>query len=179
MLIVDFSKKNWIYFARLLYLCVEPRRDTALAEKNIKASFMFSLVCCIFVLKLINISIMSLIGNIIWVVFGGLVMAAAYFILAIAYCVTIIGIPVGVQLFKMAGLSLFPFGRVVRDRNGEMGCWSMFLNILWIVFGGIQMALTHAVMGLIFCVTIVGIPFGKQHFKLALLALMPFGKEIR
>ncbi len=179
MLIVDFSKKNWIYFARLLYLCVETRRDTALAEKNIKASFMFSLVCCIFVLKLINISIMSLIGNIIWVVFGGLVMAAAYFILAIAYCVTIIGIPVGVQLFKMAGLSLFPFGRVVRDRNGEMGCWSMFLNILWIVFGGIQMALTHAVMGLIFCVTIVGIPFGKQHFKLALLALMPFGKEIR
>ena len=179
MLIVDFSKKNWIYFARLLYLCVETRRDTALAEKNIKASFMFSLVCCIFVLKLINISIMSLIGNIIWVVFGGLVMAAAYFILAIAYCVTIIGIPVGVQLFKMAGLSLFPFGRVVRDRNGEMGCWSMFLNILWIVFGGIEMALTHAVMGLIFCVTIVGIPFGKQHFKLALLALMPFGKEIQ
>ncbi len=179
MLIVDFSKKNWIYFARLLYLCVETRRDTALAEKNIKASFMFSLVCCIFVLNLINISIMSLIGNIIWVVFGGLVMAAAYFILAIAYCVTIIGIPVGVQLFKMAGLSLFPFGRVVRDRNGEMGCWSMFLNILWIVFGGIEMALTHAVMGLIFCVTIVGIPFGKQHFKLALLALMPFGKEIQ
>lgn len=140
---------------------------------------MFSLVCCIFVLKLINISIMSLIGNIIWVVFGGLVMAAAYFILAIAYCITIIGIPVGVQLFKMAGLSLFPFGRVVRDKNGEMGCWSMFLNILWIVFGGIEMALTHAVIGLIFCVTIVGIPFGKQHFKLAVLALMPFGKEIQ
>ena len=66
---------------------------------------------------------MSFIGNIIWVVFGGFVMAAAYFVLGIAYCITIIGIPVGLQLFKMAGLSLFPFGREVRDKNGEMGCF--------------------------------------------------------
>ena len=106
-------------------------------------------------------------------------MSLAYLFQGIAYCITIIGIPVGVQLFKMAGLSLFPFGREVRDRNGEMGCWSMFLNILWIVCGGIEMAMTHAVVGLLFCITIVGIPFGKQHFKLAVLALMPFGKEIR
>ena len=122
---------------------------------------------------------MSLLGNIIWIVFGGLLMSAAYFFLGIVYCISIVGISVGLQLFKMAGLSLYPFGREVRDRNGEMGCWSMFLNILWIVFGGVEMALGHAVIGLLFCITMVGIPFGLQHFKLAVLALMPFGKEIR
>lgn len=122
---------------------------------------------------------MSLLGNIIWIVFGGLLMSAAYFFLGIVYCISIVGIPVGLQLFKMAGLSLYPFGREVRDRNGEMGCWSMFLNILWIVFGGVEMALGHAVIGLFFCITVVGIPFGLQHFKLAVLALMPFGKEVR
>lgn len=106
-------------------------------------------------------------------------MSVGYLILGVLYSVSIIGIPVGLQLFKMAGLALWPFGSTVADRNGEMGCWSMFLNILWIVFGGIEMALSHAVIGLLFCITIVGLPFGKQHFKLAVLALMPFGKEIR
>ncbi len=122
---------------------------------------------------------MSLLGNVIWVVFGGFLMAVAYFLLGIIYCATIVGIPIGLQLFKMANLSLWPFGHDVTDRNGQMGCWSMFLNILWIVFGGIEMAMSHAVLGLFFCITIVGVPFGLQHFKLAVLALMPFGKEIR
>lgn len=122
---------------------------------------------------------MSFLGNLIWVVFGGLFMSVGYLVLAIIYCITIIGIPVGLQLFKMASLSLFPFGREVSDKNGQMRVFSLFLNILWIVFGGIEMALSHALLGLIFCVTIVGIPFGLQHFKLALLALLPFGKEIK
>lgn len=122
---------------------------------------------------------MSFLGNIVWVVFGGLLMSLAYLFFGVLYCVTIIGIPVGLQLFKMASLSLFPFGRDVRDKNGQMGVWSLFLNILWIVFGGIEMALGHAVLGLLFCITVVGIPFGMQHFKLAVLALMPFGKEIK
>ena len=122
---------------------------------------------------------MSFLGNLIWVVFGGLFMSIGYLVLAIIYCITIIGIPVGLQLFKMASLSLFPFGREVSDKNGQMGAFSLILNILWIVFGGIEMALSHALLGLIFCVTIVGIPFGLQHFKLALLALLPFGKEIK
>ena len=121
---------------------------------------------------------MSLLGNLVWLIFGGLLMAVSYFILGLAYCITIIGIPVGVQLFKLGLLSLSPFGHDVVERDGVMGCWSMFLNVLWIVFGGLEMALTHAVIGLLFCITIVGIPFGMQHFKLAILALMPFGKEI-
>ena len=121
---------------------------------------------------------MSFFGNLVWIIFGGLILSAVYLLLGIIYCITIVGIPVGVQLFKMASLALWPFGREVRDREGSMGCWSLGLNILWIVFGGIEMALSHAVIGLMFCITIVGIPFGLQHFKLALLALTPFGKVI-
>ena len=122
---------------------------------------------------------MSTLGNLVWLIFGGLLVSACYFIMGLLYCITIIGIPVGVQLFKMASLSLCPFGREVADKNGQMDFLSILLNIFWIVFGGIEMALSHLVLGLIFCVTIVGIPFGLQHFKLALLALLPFGKEIR
>ena len=121
---------------------------------------------------------MSLLGNLVWLIFGGLLVSACYFIMGLLYCITIIGIPVGVQLFKLGMLSLSPFGHDVVDRDGVMGCWSLGLNILWVVFGGLEMALTHAVIGLLFCITIVGIPFGMQHFKLALLALTPFGKEI-
>lgn len=121
---------------------------------------------------------MSLLGNLVWLVFGGLLMSACYFVMGLLYCITIIGIPVGVQLFKLGLLSFSPFGHDVVDRGGAMGCWSIFLNVLWIVFGGLEMALTHAVIGLLFCITIVGIPFGMQHFKLAVLALTPFGKEI-
>ena len=121
---------------------------------------------------------MTLLGNLVWIVFGGLFLSIAYLLLGVVYCVTIVGIPIGLQLFKMAGLSLSPFGRTIRDKEGGMGCLSMFLNVLWIVFGGIEMAMSHAVVGLLFCITIVGIPFGVQHFKLALLALLPFGKEI-
>ena len=105
-------------------------------------------------------------------------MSLSYLLLGILYCLTIIGLPIGLQLFKLASLSLAPFGREAIDRNGTMGCWPLCLNLLWIVFGGIEMALTHALIGLLFCITIVGIPFGMQHFKLGLLALMPFGKEI-
>ena len=121
---------------------------------------------------------MTLLGNLVWIVFGGLFLSIAYLLLGVVYCVTIVGIPIGLQLFKMASLSLSPFGRTIRDKEDGMGCLSMFLNVLWIVFGGIEMAMSHAVVGLLFCITIVGIPFGVQHFKLALLALLPFGKEI-
>jgi uncharacterized membrane protein YccF (DUF307 family) len=99
-------------------------------------------------------------------------------VLGVLYCLTIIGIPVGLQLFKLASLSLCPFGRDVRDTPTATGCWSLSLNVLWVLFGGLEMALAHASIGLLFCVTIIGIPFGLQHFKLSLLALVPFGKEI-
>lgn len=122
---------------------------------------------------------MTFLGNLIWIVFGGLILSICYLVMGVLFCVTIIGIPVGLQLFKLANLSLFPFGRDVVEQNEPMGCWTLFLNILWIVCGGLEMAMAHVSLGLIFCITIVGIPFGLQHFKLALLALLPFGKEIR
>ena len=122
---------------------------------------------------------MSFLGNLLWIVFGGLIMSLSYFLAGIIYCITIVGIPVGVQLMKLASLTLCPFGRNVTDRNGQLSAWSICLNILWILFGGLEIALLHVVLGLLLCITLVGIPFGLQHFKLALLALMPFGKEIQ
>lgn len=121
---------------------------------------------------------MKFIGNLLWLILGGLLMAVVYFLLGVLYCITILGIPVGLQAFKMAKLSLWPFGAKVTDNPDPMSLWHLFLNILWIVFGGVETAATHAIIGVILCITIIGIPFGKQHFKLAVLALMPFGKKV-
>lgn len=121
---------------------------------------------------------MSCLGNFIWIIFGGLFMSLGYLLLGLIYCVTIIGIPVGMQLFKLAGLALSPFGSNIEPRNGNLGIGSIILNIIWIFFGGLEMALAHLGLGLVFCITIVGIPFGLQHFKLAVLALLPFGNIV-
>ena len=149
---------------------------------------------------------MSIIGNIIWFLFGGIL--AGYLIIynifqisvtgdirfygllktigttprqlrriitqeALFLC--IIGIPVGLQCFKLGRLSFFPFGKDV-VLSGETT--SLLLNIFWLIFGGIELAITHAVFAVILCCTIIGIPFGMQHFKLAKLALLPFGAQI-
>lgn len=106
-------------------------------------------------------------------------MSLGYFLLGLIYCVTIVGIPLGLQLFKLAGLSLSPFGSNVEPKNGNLGIGSVILNIIWIFLGGLEMALAHLMLGIVFCVTIVGIPFGMQHFKLAMLALLPFGNIVR
>ena len=121
---------------------------------------------------------MRFIGNLFWLILGGLVISLYYAIVAIFYCITIIGIPFGIQLFKMAGLALWPFGRNVGSGSNDGGCLSLLMNIIWIVCGGIEIAILHLIFGLICCVTLVGIPFGMQHFKMSLLALVPFGKVI-
>ena len=121
---------------------------------------------------------MKIIGNIIWVIFGGLILALEYAICGLIWCITIIGIPFGIQLFKCASLALWPFGRAVRNKQNSTGCLSTGMNVLWFLLGGIWLALEHVIAGLIFCITIIGIPFGKQHFKLAAIALTPFGREI-
>ena len=91
------------------------------------------------------------------------------------WCITVLGIPVGLQCFKFAGLCLWPMGHDVSMGGGVM---SILVNILWLIFGGLELALGHAILGLLLCITIVGIPFGRQHFKIAKLALMPFGASI-
>lgn len=121
---------------------------------------------------------MKLLGNIIWILFGGLFIALYYFLFGLLLCLTVVGIPFGLQLMKMAGFALWPFGHEVQAGPQDSGCLSVCMNIIWIIFGGIEIALTHLGLGVVFCVTIIGIPFGLQHFKMALLALVPFGKTI-
>lgn len=121
---------------------------------------------------------MNFLGNIIWLIFGGLIAALGYVIGGIILCITIIGLPFGLQCFKIAGMVLFPFGKKVVTTESASGCFSLFANIIWILFGGLWTALNHLFWGILLTLTIIGIPFAKQHFKLIELSLMPFGKRI-
>jgi uncharacterized membrane protein YccF (DUF307 family) len=122
---------------------------------------------------------MSLLGNILWILLGGIVIFFEYLITGVALCLTIIGIPFGVQAIKLAVLALMPFGREIVSRPVTSGFLSTVFNIIWIFIGGIWICLTHLLLAVLLALTIIGIPFAKQHAKLATLALAPFGKEIR
>lgn len=116
--------------------------------------------------------------NLLWAIFGGgLITAVEYLLIGLVCCVTIVGIPFGLQCFKLAGLALFPFGK---DFTSEgKGAVSFGLNIIWLVFAGIWIFLTHLVLAVPLACTIIGIPFAYQHVKLGMLALAPFGTRIR
>lgn len=119
---------------------------------------------------------MTTLGNLIWIICGGIIGALLWSIAGILCIITVIGIPLGLQCFKIAGLSLAPFGKQVE--NGQLGAVNILANILWIVLLGWELCLFHLGVGILMCITIIGIPFGKQHFKLAALALLPFGARI-
>ena len=116
----------------------------------------------------------KIIGNILWFLFTGFVSAVGYFSLGLLWCITIVGIPFGLQAFKFAKLVLFPFGKEVKPNFAK----HPIANILWILLGGFTETLGFLCAGVLWCVTIVGIPFGLQCFKLAKLSLMPFGARI-
>ena len=118
---------------------------------------------------------MKTLGNLLWFLFGGIIMGVSWFLVGCFWCITIIGIPWGVQCFKFAKLSLAPFGKEVRFGGGA---GKLLLTILWLMFGGLEMAAATAAFGLIMCISIVGIPFGLQFFKLAKLSLMPLGAKV-
>ena len=118
---------------------------------------------------------MGCLGNVLWFVFGGAISGLSWCLAGCLWCITIVGIPVGMQCFKIASLSFFPFGKEV-VYGGGVG--SLLLNIIWLLVSGLLLAAEHAIFGVVLCITIVGIPFGLQQFKLAKLALMPFGAEI-
>ena len=121
---------------------------------------------------------MKLLGNIIWLIFGGINIALEYFVAGLILMLTIVGIPFGLQSFKLGILALWPFGTKVEWMQSQPGCLSTFMNVLWFFVGGIWIFLTHIFYGFILCITIIGIPFGKMHFRLAKLALSPFGRVV-
>ncbi len=118
---------------------------------------------------------MGCLGNLLWFIFGGCISGLCWCLAGCIWCVTVVGIPIGMQCFKFASLSFFPFGKEIRYGGGA---GSFLLNLVWMLVTGIPMALEHTALGILLCITIVGIPFGMQQFKLAKLALMPFGAEI-
>jgi uncharacterized membrane protein YccF (DUF307 family) len=119
---------------------------------------------------------MKILLNILWFIFGGAIAAILWALAGLVLCITIIGIPFGMQCFKIAGFVLFPFGKDIKI--GEFGAYSLIGNILWAIFLGWELFLSHITSGLVLCLTIIGIPFGIQHFKFALLSFIPFGAEI-
>jgi uncharacterized membrane protein YccF (DUF307 family) len=121
---------------------------------------------------------MNAIGNLIWLIFGGFFAALGYFVMGFLFCITIIGIPFGIQCFKIGFFTLLPFGKKVVTTASSGGCLSLLFNIIWIVTGGLYTAITHLVFAAILFITIIGIPFAKQHLKLVELTLAPFGKTI-
>ena len=121
---------------------------------------------------------MSTIGNFIWLLFGGIFIALEYFVASLVLMITIIGIPFGLQTLKLGMLALWPFGYTTKQTGSDSGCLTVFMNVLWLLFGGIPICLTHLALGILLTITLVGIPFARQHFKLVALALSPFGREV-
>ena len=118
---------------------------------------------------------MRFLGNLIWFLLGGFLSALGWWAAGILWCITIVGIPVGVQCFKLSALSLCPFGKEVVYEGGAV---SFLLNVVWFLVSGLELALGNFILGCLFCITIVGIPFGKQFFKIAKLSLAPFGARV-
>jgi uncharacterized membrane protein YccF (DUF307 family) len=122
---------------------------------------------------------MSLLGNILWIILGGgIFICLEYMIGGLLLCLTVIGIPFGVQCFKLAILGLLPFGREIGYTKNATGCLATLMNVLWIVLGGIWITVTHLIFAVLCAITIIGIPFARQHLKLANVALTPFGKVL-
>lgn len=118
---------------------------------------------------------LSLAGNLVWLLCGGLISCLSWAIAGLLWCATIVGIPIGVQCFKFAQLSLSPFGKDVAYEGGAV---SFLVNVIWFFVSGIELALIHFILGIVLCVTVVGIPFGMQFFKFARLSLASFGAHV-
>lgn len=121
---------------------------------------------------------MKLIGNIIWLIFGGFFTALQYFTAGIALAVTIIGIPFAFQSFKLGLMMLAPFSQIAIKREDDHGFIWTLMNIIWFFVGGFWISIAHFTFGILFYITIIGIPFGNQHFKLMKVSLAPFGRDI-
>lgn len=119
---------------------------------------------------------MNVLLNLLWFLLGGWLIAAEYLFASLLLMLTIIGIPFGIQTLKLGMVALWPFGQEIKTTASDGGCLSILMNVIWILCGGIWIAATHLLTGASLCITVIGIPFGLQHFKMAGLALTPFGK---
>ncbi len=122
-------------------------------------------------------TLLRVLGNIVWLVFGGLIMALGYLVAALVMFILIITIPFGLQALKMAAFCVWPFGRTVVKRDSA-GAPSVVGNVIWLILAGWWLALGHLITGIAQCVTIIGIPLGLASFKLIPVSLWPFGREI-
>jgi len=121
---------------------------------------------------------MSLLLNILWFIFGGFLISLAYILGGILLCITIIGIPFGIQCFKLSILGMAPFGHEIRETEPPGGALSVIMNIIWIILPGLELALMHLILAAIFAITIIGLPFAAQHLKMTRLAILPFGFRV-
>ena len=121
---------------------------------------------------------MKIILNILWVIFGGLEAAIGYLVSSLVLMATIVGIPFGLQTLKLAWVALWPFGKDIHNDGWPSGCLAGIMNVIWWFVGGIAIAVNHLIWGIVYSITIIGLPFGLMNFKLMLLALFPFGKTV-
>ncbi|ERJ13255.1 YccF domain-containing protein [Haloplasma contractile] len=119
---------------------------------------------------------MKFLGNLLWFLFGGAVYSIIWYLIGILYCITIIGIPFGKQAFKLGKLTFTPFGKKLEKTSSGAG--STIANIIWFIFGGIELAIFYFITAILSYITIIGIPFGKQYMKLAKLSIAPFGVKV-
>jgi uncharacterized membrane protein YccF (DUF307 family) len=122
---------------------------------------------------------MSLLGNILWLIFGGLIAGLGYILGGLLTCITIVGIPFGIQAMKIGVATFAPFGKQVAELPEANSALRLVLNVIWLVVVGWEIALAHAASALVLAITIIGIPFALQHLKLIPLALLPFGRTLR
>ena len=121
---------------------------------------------------------MSLLGNILWLIFGGLLSGLGYIIGGLALCLTVVGIPFGIQSMKLGVATFAPFGKELREAPNAGGCLKLFFDVLWIVLFGWEIALLHLIHAALLAITIIGIPFAVQHVKLVPVSLFPLGREL-
>jgi len=117
-------------------------------------------------------------GNILWFVFGGVFIGLGHLVGGVGLCLTVVGIPFGIQAFKLGIASFAPFGKEVVERERANSPLRVIFNVLWIVLFGWEIAVAHLVLGVLLALTLVGIPFALQHLKLVPLALIPFGRDL-
>ncbi|MBR3265910.1 MAG: YccF domain-containing protein [Erysipelotrichaceae bacterium] len=119
---------------------------------------------------------MRVILNLLWIICGGFLSALGWLLAGCFWCLTIVGLPIGLQCFKLSSISFNSFGKEISYEGGAV---SFIVNVLWFLLSGIELAIANFLMGCILCLTIIGIPWGRQFFKIAKLALAPFGAVVR